>query len=92
MWCAGVTYERCRDARVEEATVKDVYTMVYDAPRPELFLKDAMMRRTVVVADAPHGDDAHRVGRIGLDLLPQAPHVDRHGRGVAVAIAPHPLE
>jgi len=47
IWCAGVTYERSRDARVEESAVKDVYTMVYDAPRPELFLKDASMRRTV---------------------------------------------
>jgi len=47
IWCAGVTYERSRDARVEESTVKDVYSMVYDAPRPELFMKDAAMRRTV---------------------------------------------
>jgi hypothetical protein len=41
IWCAGVTYERSRDARVDESTVKDVYTLVYEAPRPELFLKDA---------------------------------------------------
>ncbi len=27
--------------------MKDVYTMVYDADRPELFLKDAACRRTV---------------------------------------------
>ena len=47
IWCAGVTYERSRDARVEESAVKDVYTMVYDAPRQELFIKDAGMRRTV---------------------------------------------
>jgi 2-dehydro-3-deoxy-D-arabinonate dehydratase len=47
VWCAGVTYERSRDARIEESVVKDVYTMVYEAPRPELFLKDARMRRTV---------------------------------------------
>ena len=47
IWCAGVTYERSRDARVEESAVKDVYTLVYDAPRPELFMKDAAMRRTV---------------------------------------------
>jgi len=47
VWCAGVTYERSRDARIEESTVQDVYTMVYDAPRPELFMKDAGMRRTV---------------------------------------------
>ena len=47
VWCAGVTYARSRDARVEESTVKDVYTMVYDADRPELFMKDAGCRRTV---------------------------------------------
>src|SRR5438874_3012306 len=47
VWCAGVTYARSRDARVEESTVKDVYTMVYEAERPELFLKDAGCRRTV---------------------------------------------
>ena len=49
IWCAGVTYERSRDARVEEAQTdaRDVYALVYDADRPELFLKDAAMRRTV---------------------------------------------
>ena len=46
IWCAGVTYERSRDARVDEATVKDVYTMANAADRPELFLKDAGCRRT----------------------------------------------
>jgi len=49
IWCAGVTYERSRDARLEEAKTdaRDVYALVYDAERPELFLKDARMRRTV---------------------------------------------
>jgi 2-dehydro-3-deoxy-D-arabinonate dehydratase len=47
VWCAGVTYERSRDARVGESALQDVYTLVYDAPRPELFLKDAAGRRTV---------------------------------------------
>jgi len=47
VWCAGVTYERSRDARIAESAVRDVYALVYDAPRPELFLKDAAMRRTV---------------------------------------------
>jgi 2-dehydro-3-deoxy-D-arabinonate dehydratase len=49
IWCAGVTYERSRDARLGEAKrgARDVYTLVYDADRPELFLKDAQMRRTV---------------------------------------------
>jgi 2-dehydro-3-deoxy-D-arabinonate dehydratase len=47
VWCAGVTYERSRNARVEETQVQDVYSLVYDADRPELFLKDAGCRRTV---------------------------------------------
>lgn len=49
IWCAGVTYERSRDARLDEAATaaRDVYALVYDADRPELFLKDAGMRRTV---------------------------------------------
>jgi 2-dehydro-3-deoxy-D-arabinonate dehydratase len=48
-WAAGVTYERSRDARVDESRVeaRDVYSLVYDADRPELFLKDAQGRRTV---------------------------------------------
>jgi 2-dehydro-3-deoxy-D-arabinonate dehydratase len=47
-WCAGVTYERSRDARLEEARTdaRDVYALVYEADRPELFLKDAAGRRT----------------------------------------------
>jgi 2-dehydro-3-deoxy-D-arabinonate dehydratase len=54
IWCAGVTYERSRDARLEEATTdaRDVYALVYEADRPELFLKDAAMRRTVGPGDA----------------------------------------
>jgi 2-dehydro-3-deoxy-D-arabinonate dehydratase len=49
VWCAGVTYERSRDARLEESRseTRDAYTLVYDAERPELFLKDADCRRTV---------------------------------------------
>ena len=44
-----MTYERSRDARLEEAKTdaRDVYALVYDADRPELFMKDAAMRRTV---------------------------------------------
>jgi 2-dehydro-3-deoxy-D-arabinonate dehydratase len=47
VWCAGVTYERSRRARVEETRVQDVYSLVYEADRPELFMKDAHMLRTV---------------------------------------------
>jgi 2-dehydro-3-deoxy-D-arabinonate dehydratase len=47
VWCAGVTYERSREARMEESATRDVYALVYEAERPELFLKDAGCRRTV---------------------------------------------
>jgi 2-dehydro-3-deoxy-D-arabinonate dehydratase len=54
IWAAGVTYERSRDARMEESTVnaRDVYSLVYEADRPELFLKDADGRRTVGPGEA----------------------------------------
>ena len=51
VWCAGVTYERSRDARVEESGL-DLYARAYQADRPELFLKDAGCRRTVGPAEA----------------------------------------
>jgi 2-dehydro-3-deoxy-D-arabinonate dehydratase len=39
VWACGVTYLRSREAREAESTVKDVYSRVYDATRPELFFK-----------------------------------------------------
>ena len=39
VWAAGVTYERSRQARTREAREKDIYDRVYEAERPELFLK-----------------------------------------------------
>jgi 2-dehydro-3-deoxy-D-arabinonate dehydratase len=39
VWASGVTYARSRDARMEESTQKDVYDLVYEAERPELFMK-----------------------------------------------------
>ena len=52
VWAAGVTYERSRDARVDESeAAKDAYQLVYEADRPELFLKDAGCRRTVGPGD-----------------------------------------
>jgi 2-dehydro-3-deoxy-D-arabinonate dehydratase len=44
VWAAGVTYERSRQARVEESEVEDVYDRVYAATRPELFFKCAAWR------------------------------------------------
>ena len=39
VWAAGVTYRRSRDARKDESSVADVYDLVYEADRPELFFK-----------------------------------------------------
>jgi 2-dehydro-3-deoxy-D-arabinonate dehydratase len=39
IWAAGVTYLRSRDARIEEALEPSPYDRVYEAERPELFLK-----------------------------------------------------
>lgn len=39
VWASGVTYSRSREARKAESHVADVYERVYDAERPELFLK-----------------------------------------------------
>jgi 2-dehydro-3-deoxy-D-arabinonate dehydratase len=85
IWCAGVTYERSRDARLEEAQTeaRDVYALVYDAERPELFMKDAAMRRTV----GPGG--AIRVRRDSTWMVPE-PELGlvfgEHGEPVAVTI------
>ena len=46
VWGAGVTYQRSRDARKEESGIPDVYQLVYEADRQELFFK-ATARRTV---------------------------------------------
>jgi 2-dehydro-3-deoxy-D-arabinonate dehydratase len=40
VWAAGVTYERSRNEReAESVSAAEVYALVYDAERPELFLK-----------------------------------------------------
>ncbi|MFI5292816.1 MAG: hypothetical protein ACHQ02_08110, partial [Candidatus Limnocylindrales bacterium] len=40
VWAAGVTYERSRVEReAESVSAADVYALVYDAERPELFFK-----------------------------------------------------
>lgn len=41
IWAAGVTYKRSQEARMEESSQADVYDRVYDAARPEIFLKCA---------------------------------------------------
>src|SRR4051794_7990570 len=44
VWAAGVTYERSRDARMEESSEQSVYDRIYDAERPELFFKSVAWR------------------------------------------------
>jgi 2-dehydro-3-deoxy-D-arabinonate dehydratase len=45
VWAAGVTYETSREARIEESKrAADVYELVYNAERPELFFKSAGWR------------------------------------------------
>ena len=45
VWACGVTYETSREARVAESErAADIYELVYDAPRPELFFKSAAWR------------------------------------------------
>ena len=39
VWACGVTYLRSREARQAESEVADVYELVYEAERPELFFK-----------------------------------------------------
>lgn len=47
VWAAGVTYQRSREARITESErAADVYDLVYDAERPELFFKSAGWRVT----------------------------------------------
>ncbi|MFI5690969.1 fumarylacetoacetate hydrolase family protein [Kribbella sp. NPDC051586] len=62
VWCAGVTYERSRGARMEESSEQSVYDKVYSADRPELFQKAPAWR--VVVNGEPVGirsDSGHDV-------------------------------
>lgn len=53
VWAAGVTYLESREARELESDDhgSELYRRVYDAERPEVFLKDAGMRRTVATGE-----------------------------------------
>jgi len=51
VWAAGVTYRISEDARTEESDMPDIYVDVYDAERPELFVK-ATAGRTVGPGEA----------------------------------------
>jgi 2-dehydro-3-deoxy-D-arabinonate dehydratase len=73
VWCAGVTYERSRGARMEESSEQSVYDRVYSADRPELFLKSPAWR--VVTDGQPVGirtDSGHDVPEPELTVVANA--------------------
>lgn len=39
IWAAGVTYKKSREARLEESKGQSLYSLVYDADRPQIFFK-----------------------------------------------------
>ncbi|MFH8573521.1 fumarylacetoacetate hydrolase family protein [Streptomyces sp. NPDC017993] len=82
LWAAGVTYERSREARVAESTEQTVYERIYDAERPELFLKAVPWR---VVTDgepiAVRDDSALDVPEPELGLM-----VNRYGETVGYLV------
>lgn len=70
VWCAGVTYERSRGARMEESTEQSVYDRVYSAERPELFPKSVAWR--LVTDGEPIGirvDSGHDVPEPELAIV-----------------------
>ena len=59
VWACGVTYLRSREAREAESTVRDVYSRVYDAARPELFFKSVGSRVVGHGGEIRVRDDSH---------------------------------
>jgi len=82
VWCAGVTYERSRGARMEESSEQSIYDRVYSADRPELFPKAPAWR--LVTDGEPIGiraDSGHDVPEPELAVL-----VNRHGEIVGYGV------
>lgn len=82
VWACGVTYRRSRDARMEESTQQDVYDRVYDADRPELFMKATASRVSGPgQAIAIRGDSTWDVPEPELALV-----INRHGEVVGYTV------
>lgn len=82
VWCAGVTYERSRGARMEESSEQSVYDKVYAAQRPELFLKSPAWR--LVTDGQPIGirtDSGHDVPEPELTVV-----VNAHGEVIGYTV------
>jgi 2-dehydro-3-deoxy-D-arabinonate dehydratase len=70
IWAAGVTYLRSREARESETKTKGLYDHVYEAKRPELFLKDSGLRCRGPGEDiAVRGDSSWSVPEPELTVL-----------------------
>jgi 2-dehydro-3-deoxy-D-arabinonate dehydratase len=85
VWAAGVTYKRSREARLAESVgSSEFYAKVYDADRPELFLKDNSGRRTVATnaAIGVRGDSTSSVPEPEFALV-----VDASARIVGITLA-----
>ncbi len=82
VWACGVTYRRSRDARMEESTQQDVYDRVYDADRPELFMKATASRVSgPEQAIAIRGDSTWDVPEPELVLV-----INRHGEVIGYTV------
>lgn len=92
VWCAGVTYSRSMDARMEESAEATVYDKVYAAERPELFAKAPAWR--VVTDGEPVGirsDSGHDVPEAELTLFCSA-HGEIVGLGVCNDMSSRSIE
>ncbi len=82
VWACGVTYRRSRDARMEESTQQDVYDRVYDADRPELFMKATASRVSGPdQAVAIRGDSTWDVPEPEFALV-----INRHGEVIGYTV------
>jgi 2-dehydro-3-deoxy-D-arabinonate dehydratase len=92
VWCAGVTYERSRGARMEESTEQSVYDRVYVAERPELFPKSPAWR--LVTDGEPIGirtDSGHDVPEPELAVVVNS-HAEIVGYGVCNDVSSRSIE
>jgi 2-dehydro-3-deoxy-D-arabinonate dehydratase len=87
VWAAGVTYERSREARNYEATGGRLdsltcYDKVYDADRPELFMKSTSARTVGTGEDLNLRSDSNwQIPEPELGLV-----LNRHGRIIGYTI------
>ena len=85
----------CARGCVTRSSLRDAPAQGWSDPRSPLATRIRARDQAALelVAEAADRDDARRVGRVGLDLRPQALDVDVERLGVAdVVAAPHPVD